>query len=96
MFIYEQRNVSKNMSNQTPKIINQIGNLSSGKLFRNGIFAKAFDNYKAGGKAAERIRVYKKLKPSIWTYNYEFSILYYWIEESGCRECIQVPPNACN
>ena len=27
--------------------------------------------------------MYKKLKPSIWTYNYEFSILYYWIEESG-------------
>ena len=83
--IYEGPDAPKNTTDQNPKTIDQSGKLPSGKLTRNGIIAKAADDYKAGVKAAERIRVYEKLEPSIWTYNGEFSLLDCWIEESGAR-----------
>ena len=91
--IYEGHDAPKNTTDQNPKTIDQPGNLPSGKPTRNGIFAKAADDYKAGVKAAERIRVYKKLKPSIRTYNGEFSLFDYWIEESGARNAFKLRLN---
>jgi len=60
--------------------------LPSRKLTRNGVFAKAAENYKVGIKPPQRIRVYEKIRPSIWNYNVEFLLLDQWREESGGRQ----------
>jgi len=83
--IYEGHDAPKNTTSHDPKTIDQPGFLPSGKPTRNGVFAKAVKLYKAGTKPPERIRVYEKIKPGIWTYNGEFLLLDQWMEESGGR-----------
>ena len=84
--IYEGHDAPKNTTSKDPKTVDQPGRLPSGKLTRNGIFAEAAEAHKAGLKAPERIRVYEKIRPSIWTYNGEFLLLDQWLEESNNRQ----------
>ena len=83
--IYEGHDAPKNTTSLNPKTIDQPEFLPSGKLTRNGIFAKAARKYKDLDKAPETIRVYEKLKSGIWTYNGEFSLLDQWVELVGKR-----------
>jgi hypothetical protein len=84
--IYEGHDAPKNTTKEDPKTVDQPGLLPSGKKTRNGIFAAAAKAFKDGKKEAERIRVYEKLRPSIWTYNGEFLLLDQWLEESNGRQ----------
>jgi len=83
--IYEGHDAPRNTTDYNPKKVDQPGQLPSGKLTRNGIFAEAAEAYKTGQKPPERIRVYEKVKPSIWTYNGEFLLLDSWRETSNGR-----------
>ena len=83
--IYEGHDAPKNTTDKNPKTVDQPGRLPSGKLTRNGIFAEAAEAYKRGQKPPETIRVYEKIKPSIWAYNGEFSLLDQWQEDSNGR-----------
>lgn len=83
--IYEGHDAAKNTTDYEPKTIDQPGFLPSGKPTRNGVFAEAVKLYKSGTKPPERVRVYEKIKPGIWTYNGEFLLLDQWLEESGGR-----------
>ena len=84
--IYEGHDAPKNTTDYNPKKVDQPRQLPSGKLTRNGIFAEAAEAYKNGQNPPERIRVYEKVKPSIWTYNGEFLLLDSWLEESNERQ----------
>ena len=84
--IYEGHDAHKNTTDLNPKTIDQPGFTQWGKPTRNGVFAKAVDEFKAGNKPAERIRVYEKLRPGLWTYNGEFLLLDQWMEESAGRQ----------
>ncbi|MDA9012545.1 HNH endonuclease [Alphaproteobacteria bacterium] len=84
--IYEGHDAPKNTTSKDPKTVDQPGFLPSGKLTRNGVFAEAAEAYKAGLKLPERIRVYEKIRPSIWTYNGEFLLLDQWLEDSNGRQ----------
>jgi len=84
--IYEGHDAPRNTTSNDPKTVDQPGVLPSGKQTRNGIFAAAATAYKEGHKPAEIIRVYEKLKPSIWTYNGEFLLLDQWLEENNSRQ----------
>ena len=84
--IYEGHDAPKNTTSKDPKTVDQPGRLPSGKLTRNGIFAEAAEAHKEGLKDPERIRVYEKIRPSIWTYNGEFLLLDQWLEESNNRQ----------
>ena len=84
--IYEGHDAPKNTTDKPPKSIDQPRYLPSGKPTRNGIFAKAAENYSKGIEAPEKVRVYEKIKPSIWSYNGEFELLDFWIEESNGRQ----------
>lgn len=84
--IYEGHDAPKNTTSKDPKTVDQPGLLPSGKPTRNGIFAAAAEAYKSGINHPERIRVYEKIKPSIWTYNGEFLLLDQWLEESNGRQ----------
>ena len=83
--IYEGHDAPKNTTDKNPKTVDQPGRLPSGKLTRNGVFAEAAEAYKRGQKPPETIRVYEKIKPSIWAYNGEFSLLDQWQEDSNGR-----------
>ena len=84
--IYEGHDAPKNTTEKDPKTIDQPGKLPSGKLTRNGVFAEAAKSFKDGNRSAERIRVYEKVKPSIWTFNGEFELLDCWLELSNSRQ----------
>ena len=84
--IYEGHDAPKNTTDKDPKTIDQPGFTPSGKRTRNGIFALAAEAFRSGQKPAERIKVYEKLRPSIWTYNGEFLLLDQWMETSEGRQ----------
>ena len=52
-----------------PKRVDQPGRLPSGKFTQNGKFDHAAQEYKAGRRPPERVRVYEKIKKGIWSYN---------------------------
>lgn len=64
---YEGHDVSKTSSKIKPKQIDQPKTTKSGKLTQNGLFATAVDNYKAGKKNPEIVRVYEKIFPGVWS-----------------------------
>ena len=84
--IYEGHDAPINTTDYNPKKVDQPRQLPSRKLTRNVIFAEAAEAYKTGQKPTERIRVYEKVKPGIWTYNGEFLLLDSWRDTSNVRQ----------
>jgi hypothetical protein len=68
-----------------PKLLDQPEYLPSGKLSENGKFHKAAQEFKSGKREPERVRVYEKIKPGIWSYNGVFHLFDSWKEASGNR-----------
>lgn len=64
---YEGHDVSKTSLKINPKQIDQPRTTKSGKPTQNGLFATAVDNYKAGKKNPEIVRVYEKIFPGVWS-----------------------------
>src|SRR4030095_15581896 len=58
----------------------QIPVSRSERLTENGQFHQAAQATKAGHKRPERVRVYEKIKPGIWSYNGVFHLIDSWIE----------------
>ena len=68
-----------------PKRADQIAATRSGLPTDNGKFHQAAQDAKAGRRAPERVRVYEKIKPSIWSYNGVFHLIDSWTEFDGKR-----------
>lgn len=83
--IYEGHDVARSSQFPQPKLLDQPEYLPSGKLSENGKFHKAAQGFKAGERTAERVRVYEKIKPGIWSYNGVFHLVDSWTETSGIR-----------
>ena len=84
--IYEGHNLNKRYcKNKNPKTFNQPVALPNGKLTQNGKFMKASHFFKDGLKEAEKIRVYQKIKPGMWTFNGVFNLVDGWEEKSENR-----------
>lgn len=79
--IYEGHDVSKSHQIKDPKSIDQPEKLPSGRLTENGKFHEAAQQYKAGKRSPERVRVYEKIKPGIWSYNGVFHLVDSWKEK---------------
>jgi hypothetical protein len=52
---------------------------------QNGKFNQAAQRYKAEQRDPERVRVYEKIKPGIWSYNGVFHLVDSWIEMDAAR-----------
>ena len=63
-----------------PKQADQVAVSSSGFRTENGKFHEAAQATKLGGKPPERVRVYEKIKPGIWSYNGVFHLIDSWTE----------------
>lgn len=83
--VYEGHDVPKTQTTPMPKSIDQLGHFTSGNLTENGKFHKAAQDFKAGLRRPERVRVYEKIYPGIWSYNGIFHLVDSWTEFDGRR-----------
>jgi hypothetical protein len=83
--IYEGHNVPRSQQYPDPKALNQPQHTPSGNMTENGKFFKAAQDFKKNFKPPERIRVYEKIKPGIWSYNGIFHLVDSWQEQSNGR-----------
>lgn len=83
--IYEGHDVPRGLTCPNPKLIDQPEKSPAGTLTQNGKFRKAAQDFKAGLRRPERVRVYEKIRPGIWSYNGIFHLVDSWKEEAGLR-----------
>lgn len=84
ILIYEGHDISKNSYNN-PKETDQPEKSFTGNLTQNGKFHQAAQDYKAGLRDAELVKVYEKVRGGIWSYNGIFELIDSWIEDDGKR-----------
>jgi len=73
--IYEGHDMPRTGSCPNPKIVDQPLSSINGRPTQNGRFFNAAQAAKSGGRPPERVRVYEKIKPGIWTYNGVFHLI---------------------
>ena len=73
------------MENPHPKLVDQPETTPNNTFTQNGKFHKAAQDYKEKKRQPERVRVYEKIRPGIWTYNGIFHLTNSWIENDGQR-----------
>jgi hypothetical protein len=83
--IYEGHDEPRSQSNPQPKDLDQPERTTNGALTQNGRFFKAAQAFKNSKRQPERVRVYEKLKPGIWSYNGVFHLVDAWVEHDGKR-----------
>lgn len=83
--VYEGHDIPRSPHHHNPKTIDQADISPSGNLTENGKFHRAAQDYKAGKRPPERIRVYEKIKQGIWSYNGVFHLIDSWREQSDRR-----------
>lgn len=83
--IYEGHDQPKGVSCPNPKVVDQRDHYASGTLTQNGRFFEAAQEYKAGKRDAERVRVYEKIRTGIWSYNGVFHLVDSWSENDAIR-----------
>ncbi|ODN68237.1 HNH endonuclease [Methylophaga muralis] len=86
VLIYEGHDNARIPEVPNPKLVDQPEFLPSGNLTENGKFHKAAQDFKAGHKAPDLVRVYEKLRKGIWGYNGLFHLVDSWCESDGKRE----------
>jgi hypothetical protein len=84
--IYEGHDQPRSARYPSPKVIDQPGHYPSGTLTQNGKFFAAAQEYKTAARTPERVRVYEKIRPGIWSYNGVFHLVDSWLEEDDYRK----------
>ncbi len=83
--IYEGHDTPRSPSCPNPKLVDQPLASTGGRPTQNGKFFDAAHAAKSGSRTPERVRVYEKIKPGIWTYNGVFHLVDAWIEQDEAR-----------
>src|SRR6185436_20051336 len=83
--IYEGHDLPKSSTCPDPKAVDQPERFPSGALTRNGKFHNAAQMAKRGDRPPERVRVYEKILPGIWSYNGIFHLVDSWLERDEHR-----------
>jgi hypothetical protein len=83
--IYEGHDTPKAASCPNPKVVDQPLKYPTGSLTQNGKFQAAAQAAKLGQRPPERVRVYEKIRPGIWSYNGVFHLVDSWIERDEFR-----------
>jgi HNH endonuclease len=79
--VYEGHDAPRSSRSMNPKGIDQPEQSPSGTLTENGKFHCAAQEYKAGKRPPERVRVYEKIKEGIWSYNGVFHLVDSWRDQ---------------
>ncbi len=83
VLVYEGHDYPKSSSVPDPKLVDQPERLPSGGLTQNGRFHRAAQSFKRGDSPPERVRVYEKIRPGIWSYNGVFHLVDSWREHDA-------------
>jgi hypothetical protein len=83
--VYEGHDVPRSKNSPDPKLVDQPQFNPSGSPTENGKFHHAAQQYKSGQRLPERVRVYEKIHPGIWSYNGIFHLIDSWSEHAGGR-----------
>jgi hypothetical protein len=83
--IYEGHDQPRGPNVPDPKAVDQLDVLPTGMLSQNGRFHRAAQEFKAIRRRPERVRVYEKIKPGIWSYNGIFHLVDSWTERDEHR-----------
>jgi len=86
ILIYEGHDVPRPLGGECRKSVDQVDRNPDGSLTQNGVFFNAAVDYKNGQRETEVVKVYEKIKPSIWVYNGRFSLIDAWPEDSNGRK----------
>lgn len=86
VLIYEGHDNPKTSGCKNPKKADQPEFTPAGTVTENGKFHKAVQEYKAKKRLPERVRVYEKIKPGIWSYNGVFHLVDSWQEMDKHRK----------
>ncbi len=84
VLVYEGHDVSQKPG-INPKLINQPERTSAGTLTHNGKFHEAAQQFIAGERSVEQVKVYEKLQGGIWIDHGIFFLTDSWIENDGIR-----------
>ena len=79
------RTPTRTILSPNPKLLNQLERRPSGAPTQNGRFHEAAQATQKGTRKPERVRVYEKLRPGIWSYNGMFHLVDSWSEFDGKR-----------
>ena len=85
ILIYEGHDQPRGPSVPNPKMVDQVNVLPSRNLTQNGKFDRAAQDAKAGRRRPERVRVYEKIRSSIWSFNGIFHLIDSWTERDEHR-----------
>ena len=83
--IYEGHDQPRGRGMSNPKAADQLDARPTGNLTQNGKFNRAAQDAKAARRRPERVRVYEKIKPGIWSYNGIFHLVDSWTERDERR-----------
>jgi len=83
--IYEGHDQPRGPTLPNPKVVDQLGALPTGNLTQNGKFHRAAQDAQRGVRRPERVRVYEKIRPGIWSYNGIFHLVDSWTEQDEQR-----------
>lgn len=83
--IYEGHDVPRSQKMPNPKLLDQPETFPSGLLTENGKFHRAAQEFKNGLREPERVRVYEKILPGVWSYNGIFHLADSWREQAQKR-----------
>jgi hypothetical protein len=84
--IYEGHDLPRSDQYPNPKSFDQPEYTPTGSLTENGKFHRAAQALKRKSAPPERVRVYEKLKPGIWSYNGVFHLVDSWLEHQNNRQ----------
>lgn len=86
ILIYEGHDEPRRKGVEDPKRIDQPEFTPARRPTQNGLFHRVAQEFKAGQWAAERVRVYEKLRQGIWSYNGVFHLVDSWRQQAGDRK----------
>lgn len=86
VLIYEGHDEPRTRGIANPKSLDQPEARRNGSLTENGKFHKAAQDYKAGKKGPDIVRVYEKIKAGIWSDNGYFHLVDSWTEQDNNRK----------
>ncbi|MCC6934154.1 MAG: HNH endonuclease [Candidatus Yanofskybacteria bacterium] len=82
---YEGHDEPRSSDQPNPKTVDQPSQTSMGTPTQNGLFKKAVDDFKAGKCGPEKVKVYEKLYPGVWSLKGFFDLRDYEIVHDGVR-----------
>ncbi|MBC7807918.1 MAG: hypothetical protein H7145_17450 [Akkermansiaceae bacterium] len=83
--IYEGHNEPRDAAFPNPGLFDEPSFSTSRVPTQNGKFYEVAQRYKQGRRPAERVRVYEKVQPGVWSYNGVFDLVDSWREQVGER-----------